>query len=69
MLSHVLFQMIMHSLYEHGIEAHLFQHVGHGGRVAKGIYGPSVFRLHGRVDVSLEPFVTKHHLLNDRIVV
>ena len=39
------------------------------GRVAKGIYGPSVFRLHGRVDVSLEPFVTKHHLLNDRIVV
>ena len=68
MLSHVLFQMIMHPLYEHGIEAHLFQHVGHDGRVAKGIYGPAVFGLHGRIDVVLEPFVTKHQFY-DRILV
>ena len=69
MLGQILLQVVMHTLYEHGLEAHLFEQIGHGGRIAERVNGPAMSGLYGRINIGLEPFVAQYHLLNDRIVV
>ena len=37
MLGQILLQVVMHTLYEHGLEAHLLEQIGHGGRIAERV--------------------------------
>ena len=66
MFGEIFFKVIVNALYEHAIKAHLFEEIGHGGRVAEWINGPTVFGRYGWINVGLEPFMTENLCIGKR---